>query len=193
MPTIETYRTPGNVHTDTSGFGGGAEGMDPFFRSLAERQLSYQDELRQQQRDDRREQKKDRSRARNEAANARWRERNPPRDPLKHLKTQAEAAQLQAAFRPAPVYKTAGGFNNDAHIELDDKAMTGAQRQIFLPQNAGMERGGLTPGEELAPLRESASIREAAAAADAKRRADEMARGQAGVERAESRGFYGIY
>ena len=188
MPEISTYRTPGNVHTDTSGFGGGAGsgGMDPFFLSLAQRQIAYQDEMRQQQRRDRKDRKTD-------EANARRRERNPPPDPLKALKTQAEAAQLRALSRPAPVYKTAGGFNNDAHIELDDKAMTGYQRQLFLPQSAGMERGGLTPDEGLAPLRESAKIEKAAADAAAKRRADEQASGQAAVERAQSRGFYGIY
>ena len=82
MPEISTYRTPGNVHTDTSGFGGGAQGMDPFFLSLANRQIAYQDEMRQQQRQDR----KDRKNAEKNAL------RRPPRDPLKALKTRAEVA-----------------------------------------------------------------------------------------------------
>jgi len=186
MPEISTYRTPGNVHTDTSGFGGGdSEGIDPFFKSLAQRQISYQDEMRRQQRKDRRDRK-------NEESNARWRERNPPRDPLKALKTRAEVAQLQALSGPGPTKTTYVG-TSPGFQELDPLAMTGFQRQAFLPQNAGMERGGLTPGEELAPLRESATIAKAAADAAAKRRADEQARGQAAVERAESRGFYGIY
>jgi hypothetical protein len=187
MPEISTYRTPGNVHTDTSGFGGGAgsEGMDPFFLSLAQRQIAYQDEIRQQQRQDRKDRK-------NAEKNALRRERNPPRDPLKHLKTQAEAAQLQAVSRPAPTKTTYVG-TSPGFQELDPLAMTAFQRQAFLPQNAGMERGGLTPDEELAPLREGAKIEEAARVAAAKRATEERSGQASDIERAQSRAYYGLY
>lgn len=186
MPTISTYRTPGNVNTDTSGFGGGVEGMDPFFLSLAQRQIAYQDEMRQQQREDRRDRK-------NEEANARRRERNPPRDPLKALRTAAEASQLHAIADPVPMKPVTGLAGVWGGMTEDTDAYSPSQRKLLLPQNAGMERGGLTPGEELAPLRESASIKEAADAAAAKRRAEEQDRARTAVERAESRGYYGIY
>ena len=179
MPEISTYRTPGVVHTDTSGFGGGpsAGGMDPFFLSLANRQIAYQDEMRQQQR-------QDRKRAREDEKNARRRQRNPIRDPLEGLRQRAEASKLHALVDPVPM-KMIGGPGIIPGLTNDTNAYSAAQRALLLPQNAGMY-GDRTPDEEKKAADEKAANDQAsqkAAATIAQAAADEEAKKQEAARR----------
>jgi len=57
---------------------------------------------------------------------------------LDDARTQALLAQYKAESEPAPMTYTPGGFNMPSHLEQDIHKMTGAQRERFLPQNAGM-------------------------------------------------------
>lgn len=63
-------------------------------------------------------------------------------DPLKFEKERALRAQLRAISEPQPMRMTtfASGANN--YWTPDTSAMTGAQRQVFLPQGSGFENGG---------------------------------------------------
>jgi hypothetical protein len=144
------------IYTSDLGAGGGEGGGGGSLEGQMSAMSSFDPSswiniLRQDQRDiannrmfnelammQRRKSAEDDARAAAQAAMAKERQRSEfaaHRDPVMQAQRQAAIAQSQALSRPAPTKVTNIGMS-PAFNSINEDAMTGAQRQMFLPQNA---------------------------------------------------------
>lgn len=114
---------------DGYGLGGGAGGMD-WISSLARR--SAQNKLKMQ------ELALERARGEQSDFERRHQGRAGTEGYLDQLRKSAEIAKLKAEMGPVPVKETNVMGSTGGFLSPDEKAMNAYQRQLFLPQDAGM-------------------------------------------------------
>jgi hypothetical protein len=136
MPDLQTLYNPAGVSQTAALPAGGAGGGGDmsFFLDIIKKKLAWEAAFNQRKLASMDAQLGDADRARHAGTNQ---PRERQQSSLQKAQTAAEMAKAKAISGPAPKKWNTYGF-----YEPDTLNMTGAQRQMFGPEQAGMERGG---------------------------------------------------
>jgi len=180
MSSMYTYPGSGGFQSQTTGGGMGGGGMDDltsFYREMAERRMGQMDADRR-----RRIEAENRARFSKPAPTLGGPQMNPADQHLADLQRRLEIQKIQAATRPAPQKMLTGPQINPGWVD-DPSAMSGIERQMYLPQGSSMT-GGPT-GTEQAAAQQYGGETELDLATEAERRRRAMMGGTGPDRRAD--------
>jgi len=145
MSEIQTAYNPGGftISSERAPGGAGGGGIDSFFLDLIKKKKAWEDAFNQRRLAAMDADLGDRARARQRGTNVPGEKQ---RDPMQNERDAAERAKLRAQYMtPGQL----GIMNPDPTYgdQFMDKRMSGADRQAFLPQSAGVANQGMSAAE----------------------------------------------